>query len=148
MVLWFNVLGLRSGPGPYKVWHTDIEKDTLENPHWRHIVDTSGNMQMSLMSVPVGQELGWEVHPENDQFFRFEQGKGEVQTSKSPKHEKFESFPVKDGSGVIVPHGFYHNVVNTGDNELKLYTIYAPPHHPPDTIDKTHQDEIKRMHEE
>jgi len=105
-----------------------IERATLENDYYRRVVYT-GKMQLVYMCLKVGEEIGEEVHDDHDQFFRFESGKGKVTINE-------ESFEVKDGDAVIVPAGARHNVVNIGDTELKLYTIYAPPEHPADRVQK------------
>lgn len=119
-------------------WHSNIEKDTIENTKWRDVVQTSKGLQISLMSVPPGESLGEEVHAHSDQFFRFESGSGLVKIADT-------SIPVSDGSAVVVPMGASHDVQNTSTSEpLKFYTIYAPPHHPPGTMDLTHADEILR----
>jgi mannose-6-phosphate isomerase-like protein (cupin superfamily) len=134
------------------VWGTNIEDATIKNNYWRQVLNTSENAQLTVMNVPVGDELGWEVHPDNDQLFRTERGTGEIWTSRDSHHEKSEknrSFLITDFSKdnfVFVPKGHYHNVVNKGNDELKFYTIYTPPHHPPDRIDITHADELAREH--
>lgn len=119
-------------------WHSNIEKDTIENTKWRDVVQTSKGLQISLMSVLPGESLGEEVHSRSDQFFRFESGSGLVKIADT-------IIPVTDGSAVVVPMGTTHDVQNTSTSEpLKFYTIYAPPHHPPGTMDLTHADEILR----
>ena len=101
----------------------NIEKLTLENTNFRQVLYTSKHAQLVLMSLPPGAEIGNEVHEENDQFFRFEQGSGQVFIDE-------KEYRVKGGDGVIVPAGAKHNVVNTSESEeLKLYTLYSPPHH-------------------
>jgi mannose-6-phosphate isomerase-like protein (cupin superfamily) len=119
-------------------WHADIETLTRENENWRDVIYTSEGMQIALMSVPVGAELGAEVHPDNDQFFRVESGTGELIAGT-------HVYALRDGSAAVVPRGIRHNVVNTSDRDpLKLYTIYSPPHHLPHTRDRTHADELTR----
>ena len=107
----------------------NIEEATLKNNYYRVVLYT-GKLQLVLMSLKPGEEIGWEVHNEHDQFFRFEDGEGKVYIND-------EVFDVKDGDAVVVPAGARHNVVNTGDKPLKLYTIYAPPEHPAGTVHKT-----------
>ena len=107
----------------------DIEKLTLENEDYRRVLFTSKYSQLVLMSIPVGEDIHVEVHPNTDQFFRFEQGAGEIVSGN-------QVYPVKDGSGVIVPYNTRHQVVNIGDVPLKLYTIYSPPQHPPGLVQK------------
>ena len=106
-----------------KGFDADLEKETKSNKDFRRVLYTAKNSQLVLMCLPPGTEIGMEVHPDRDQFFRFESGRGKVVID-GAEH------PVKDGSGVIVPAGAMHNVVNTSkSSELKLYTIYSPPEH-------------------
>jgi len=100
-----------------------IEKDTLENENFRKVLYTGKHCQLVLMGLQPNEEIGMEVHPDNDQFFRFETGTGKVIIDGN-------EYNVTDGDAIIVPAGTEHNVMNTSDSEpLKLYTIYAPPHH-------------------
>ena len=102
---------------------TNLEKETLKNADFRRVLYTGRNSQLVLMKLKPGEEIGEEVHDDVDQFFRFEKGKGKVVID-GVEHG------VTDGSGVIVPAGARHNVVNTSKNaDLKLYTIYSPPEH-------------------
>lgn len=110
-----------------------IEKDTLENTFFRKVLFTAPHSQLVLMCLKPGEEIGVETHTENDQFFRFEQGQGKVVIGG-------EEFLVTDGDVSIVPAGSEHNVINVGDTELKLYTIYSPAHHPDGTIHKTKEE--------
>ncbi|MCK6462414.1 MAG: cupin domain-containing protein [Candidatus Pacebacteria bacterium] len=106
-----------------KGFHTNIEKDTLDNNNYRKVLYTSKHSQLVLMSLKPTEEIGMEVHPDNDQFFRFEKGVGKCVID---GHE----YEVKDGSAIVVPAGARHNVINVSDSqELKLYTIYSPAHH-------------------
>jgi mannose-6-phosphate isomerase-like protein (cupin superfamily) len=106
-----------------KGYKENIEKLTKENKNFRKVLYTGKYMQMVLMSLRVGEEIGLEVHEENDQFFRFESGEGRVFIDGI-------SYDVKDDDVVIVPAGSEHNVINMSNKEdLKLYTIYAPSHH-------------------
>jgi mannose-6-phosphate isomerase-like protein (cupin superfamily) len=100
----------------------DIEKMTLRNNKYRKFIYTDKNIQMVLMNIPPGAEIGREKHQLNTQFFRVESGQGKVQLD-----DKYHL--VKDGDYIIVPANTYHNVINTGDKDLKLYTIYSPPVH-------------------
>ena len=100
----------------------DIEKRTIENADFRRVLYTGHNLQLVLMTLPPGCDIGEEVHPDRDQFFRFEQGSGVV------KIDGVEN-RVEDDFAVIVPAGARHNVINTGDAPLRLYTLYAPPEH-------------------
>lgn len=106
-----------------KGYRDNIEKLTLENENFRKVLYTGEHCQLVLMSLKPGEEIGSEVHEENDQFFRFENGDGKVVINET-------EYKVSDGDAVIVPAGATHNVINTSDTlALKLYTIYAPPHH-------------------
>ena len=102
---------------------SNIEKATLENANFRKVLYSSKHSQLVLMALKPNEEIGMEVHPDNDQFFRFEKGRGKVIID---GHE----YEVGDGVAVVVPAGAQHNVINTsGAEELKLYTIYSPAHH-------------------
>ena len=106
-----------------KGFHANIEKDTLENNNFRKVLYTGAHCQLVLMSLQPKEEIGMEVHNENDQFFRFEKGQGKVIIDGN-------EYDVEDGSAIIVPSGAQHNVINVSDSEeLKLYTIYSPAHH-------------------
>jgi len=102
---------------------TNLEKETLKNADFRRVLYTGRNAQLVLMKLKPGEEIGEEVHDDVDQFFRFEKGKGKVVID-GVEHT------VTDGSGVIVPAGARHNVINTSKTaDLTLYTIYSPPEH-------------------
>ena len=106
-----------------KGFNTNIEEETLKNENFRKVLYTSKHSQLVLMALQPGEDIGMEVHNENDQFFRFEAGKGKVIIDGN-------EYEVEDGSAVVVPAGSEHNVINTSDTEkLKLYTIYSPAHH-------------------
>lgn len=105
-----------------KGYISNIEGDTLENNNFRKVLYTSKFSQLVLMSLAAGEEIGEEVHNDVDQFFRFEKGQGKVAID-GVEHA------VTDGFAVVVPRGARHNVVNTGVEPLKLYTIYSPPEH-------------------
>jgi mannose-6-phosphate isomerase-like protein (cupin superfamily) len=105
-----------------KGFHAPIEVQTKENNDFRHVLYTGAHMQLVLMSLLPGEEIGLETHSENDQFFRFESGTGTVIVGET-------TYEVADGDVVIVPAGTAHNVINSGTDSLKLYTLYAPSHH-------------------
>jgi len=108
-----------------------IEELTRKNTYFRQVLFTAPHSQLVLMALQPNEEIGMEVHPANDQFFRFEEGEGKVVI------DGVESF-VKDGDAAIVPAGAQHNVINTSATMmLKLYTIYSPANHPDGTIHKT-----------
>jgi len=112
-----------------------IEKETLENTDYRRVLYTGEHSQLVLMSLQPGQDIGEEVH-DVDQFFRFEQGMGQVFIDNT-------EYPVNDGDSIIVPAGTKHNVLNVGADELKLYTIYSPANHIDGTVHKTKADETE-----
>jgi len=106
-----------------KGFNSNIEKDTLANSDFRKVLYTGHHLQLVLMSLKVGEEIGEEIHSENDQFFRFESGNGKCIIDGN-------EYKVTDGDAIIVPSGARHNVINTDKKvELKMYTIYAPAHH-------------------
>jgi mannose-6-phosphate isomerase-like protein (cupin superfamily) len=111
----------------------DIEKATIDNTDYRRVLYTPGNLQLVLMSIPVGQDIPLEVHPDIDQFIRFEAGEGEVRLGKNQDRV----YKVKDGSSITIQKGVYHRVVNTSLKEpLKLYSIYSPPEHRDQLVQK------------
>lgn len=117
-------------------YYGHIEEDTLNNTFFRKVLYTAPHSQLVLMCLKPGEEIGMEVHTENDQFFRFEKGEGKVIISG-------QEYLVKDGDTAIVPAGEMHNVINTSaSDELKLYTIYSPAHHPDGTIHKTKEEAL------
>jgi len=106
-----------------KGYKDNIEKLTVENSNFRKVLYSGPHCQLVLMSLAPNEEIGMEVHPDNDQFFRFEAGQGKVMIDGN-------EYEVADGDAVIVPSGAQHNVINVSDIEhLKLYTIYSPAHH-------------------
>jgi len=106
-----------------KGFSTNIEKDTLENENFRKVLYTAKHSQLVLMSLEPKEEIGMEVHPDNDQFFRFEKGQGKAIIDGN-------EYDLTDGVAVVVPAGAEHNIINTSDTDkLKLYTIYSPAHH-------------------
>lgn len=106
-----------------KGFSSNIEKDTIKNSNFRKVLYTSKHSQLVLMSLKPNEEIGMEVHLDNDQFFRFELGHGKVIIDGN-------QYDVEDGSAIVVPAGAQHNVINTSSkDDLKLYTIYSPAHH-------------------
>ncbi|MDQ0415198.1 cupin domain-containing protein [Mesobacillus stamsii] len=124
------------GPNPYVV---NINEATKQNNTYRTALWTGPHLQVTLMSIPVGGDIGLEMHPNVDQFLRIEQGQGIVQMGKSKKNLTFQS-PVSDDFAIMVPARTWHNVTNTGNTPLKLYSIYAPPNHPFGTVHRTKAD--------
>lgn len=121
------------GPKPFVI---NIERAALQNMNYRTALWTGSHLQLTLMSIPAGGEIGLEVHTDTDQFLRFEGGNGIAMMGSSRDCLNFQS-PVCGGSAVFVPAGTWHNIVNTGNLPLKIYTIYAPPHHPHGTVQAT-----------
>jgi mannose-6-phosphate isomerase-like protein (cupin superfamily) len=111
----------------------DIEDLTEHNSDFRRVLYTGKQMQLVLMSIEPGEDIGEEIHPDRDQFFRVEEGKGEVWID--GHRSKIES-----DSAMLVPAGARHNVKNTGEKPLKLYTLYAPPEHADGTVQATKAD--------
>ncbi len=119
----------------------DIEEKTLNNNNFREVLYTGKHMQLVVMSLKLGEDIGEEVHDTVDQFFRIEQGEAKVLIDG-------EESILKEDMVVIVPAGSLHNVVNNSDIDLKLYTIYAPPNHPDGTVhkDKEEADKYEEEH--
>jgi mannose-6-phosphate isomerase-like protein (cupin superfamily) len=117
-------------------WLGDIERATLENETFRTVLWTGEHMQLTVMRLAPGEDIGLEVHDGTDQFLRIEQGQGRVELG--PAEDSLEEAEiVEDDWAVVVPAGTWHNVVNTGSGDLKLYSIYTPPEHPPGTVHRT-----------
>jgi mannose-6-phosphate isomerase-like protein (cupin superfamily) len=114
---------------------TDIEKNTVDNTNFRKVLYTAENCQLVLMSLKSGEDIGEEVH-DVDQFFRVDSGSGKAIINGA-------SYALKNGSAVVVPAGATHNIVNTGKEDLKMYSIYSPPHHKDKTIHKTKKDALE-----
>ena len=117
-----------------KGFKSNIEKDTLKNKNFRKVLYSASHCQLVLMSLKPKEEIGLETHKKNDQFFRFEAGRGRVEIDGN-------KYTVKDGDAVIIPAGAKHNVINTSaTEELKMYTIYSPPHHKDGIVRKTKEE--------
>ena len=117
-------------------WVDDVERATLDNTNFRTVLFTGEHTQLTVMSLQPGEEIGWEAHHDIDQFLRVEQGSGRVEFGASEDGVD-ETHDVQDDWAIIVPAGVWHNVVNTGENELKLYSLYSPPEHPDGTVHAT-----------
>ena len=124
-----------------KGFHGNIETLTTDNSDFRRVLYTGKQLQLVLMTLPPGCDIGSEVHEDRDQFFRFEDGAGEVDIDDN-------TYKVEDGTGIIVPAGARHNVRNTGDRPLKLYTIYGPPEHKDGVVQSTKEEADARHHDE
>lgn len=114
----------------------DIEQATLENDNFRVAKWTGSNLQMTLMTIQVGDDIGLEVHQDHDQFLRIEQGEAKVEMGPSETDLSYQQ-SASDDFAIFVPAGTWHNVTNVGDEPLKLYSIYAPSEHPHGTVHAT-----------
>lgn len=124
------------GPGPFVI---NIDEATKQNNHFRSALWTGTNLQLTLMSIAPGEDIGLEVHPGLDQFIRIEQGSGMVKMGDRRDYLNFQR-RVRRDDAFIIPAGKWHNLINTGSEPIKLYSIYAPPQHPPGTIHRTKAD--------
>lgn len=124
-----------------KGYKDNIEKLTRENKNFRQVLYTGKNLQLVLMALKPGEEIGSEVHSDTDQFFRVDMGSGKAVINET-------EYEISDGDAVIVPAGAKHNVINTSsDQDLKVYTIYAPSHHKDGTVHAT-KEVADKSHEE
>ena len=125
-----------NGPYPYVV---DIEEATLANTTFRTTLWTGEHLQMTVMMIPAGEDIGLERHPETDQFLRVEKGVARVQMGPAKGDLSFDEEVGADWA-ILVPAGFWHNLTNVGSGPLQLYSIYAPSEHPHGTIHETKAD--------
>lgn len=128
------------GPKPFVV---DIEKLTVDNKNYRTVIWTGKYMQMTVMSIPPGEDIGLELHKDHDQFIRIEEGEGIVQMGDAEDNLDFQE-KVEDDFAILIPAGKWHNLVNNSTEPLKLYSIYSPVEHPKNTVHKTKQGEITK----
>lgn len=124
----------------------NIEEYTLSNENFRTVLWTGGNLQVTVMSIPVGGDIGLEQHMNIDQFLRIESGTGEVVMGDSKDKLDFVC-AASDDDAIFVPAGKWHNIVNKGDKPLKIYSIYAPIEHPHGTVHRTRQESEAAEHE-
>ncbi|HAN20726.1 MAG TPA: cupin domain-containing protein [Clostridiales bacterium] len=124
------------GPNPFVI---NIEQATLQNNYFRTALWTGDYLQLTLMSIKPGEDIGLEIHPDLDQFLRIEQGQGVVMMGDKKDNLNFKK-SVYDNFAIIIPAGTWHNLINTGRVPLKLYSLYAPPQHPFGTVHVTKQD--------
>ena len=124
------------GPQPQSF---DLEQATRDNENYRTVAWSGRYLQVTLMSIPVGSDIGLEMHPETDQFLRLDAGRGRVQMGASRQELTFDK-EVSDGWCVLIPAGTWHNVINVGDEPMQVYAIYAPAHHKPGKIHRTASD--------
>ena len=120
-------------------WVDDVERATLDNDAFLAVLFTGEHTQLTVMKLAPGEDIGADAHDGIDQFLRIEAGQGRVEFGRS-QDAMDETHDVQDDWAIIVPAGVWHNVVNTGDVELKLYSLYSPPEHPPETVHPTKAD--------
>lgn len=130
------------GPKPYVA---NIESATLENENYRTTLWTGKNLQVTVMAIQPGHDIGLEVHVDHDQFLRIEQGTATVYMG--PSEEQLEQKSASDDDAVFVPAGTWHNLVNSGAEVLKVYSVYAPAEHPHGTVHVTKEDAGADEHE-
>lgn len=121
------------GPKPQSF---DLEQETLANENYRTVAWSGRYLQLTLMSIPPGGDIGLELHADTDQFLRLDGGRGRVQMGPSKDQLTFDR-EVSDGWCVLVPAGTWHNITNIGDEPMQLYAIYAPAHHKPGKVHRT-----------
>ncbi len=121
------------GPDPYII---NISESSLNNKFFRQTIWTGKNLQLTLMSIPAGGEIGLENHSHVDQFLKIEKGQGLVLMGKNKDNFTIKK-NVQAGFAIFIPAGTWHNLINTANIPIKLYSIYAPPNHPPGTIHVT-----------
>lgn len=115
------------------IYHSNIETETVENANFRKVLHTGKYSQLVVMSLKPGEDIGEEVHDNVDQFFRFEAGEAKVVADG-------EEYTVVEDDVVVIPAGTKHNIINTGSEDLKLYTIYSPSNHPEGTVHETKEE--------
>lgn len=132
------------GKKPYVV---NIEDQTLGNTLFRDTLWTGEHLQLTVMSIPTGGDIGLEIHPTTDQFLRIEQGSGKCEMGPAEDDLDFVR-DVADDDIIMVPAGVWHNVTNVGDTDMKVYTLYGPPDHVPGTQHRTQKDAQKDPNED
>jgi mannose-6-phosphate isomerase-like protein (cupin superfamily) len=124
------------GPEPQSF---DLERATVENENYRTVAWSGKYLQLTLMSIPVGEDIGLEAHPETDQFLRLDAGRGRVQMGPAKDRLEFDR-EVEDGWAIFVPAGTWHNVTNIGDEPMRLHAVYSPVHHAAGKVQATSAD--------
>ncbi|WP_431028036.1 cupin domain-containing protein [Lysinibacillus sp. LZ02] len=127
------------GANPFVI---DINEASKQNDAYRTALWTGKHLQVTLMSLQPGEDIGFEIHPQLDQFVRIEQGQGIIQMGKTREQLHFVR-SVHDDDAIIIPAGTWHNLTNTGNIPLKLYSIYAPPQHPFGTVHVTKEEAMR-----
>jgi mannose-6-phosphate isomerase-like protein (cupin superfamily) len=120
-------------------WIGDIERRTQENDTFRTVLFTGKHLQLTVMRLAPGEDIGRELHADRDQFIRIEEGQARIELS-AREDRVDEAHDAAEDWAVVVPAGTWHNVINTGAGELKLYSLYAPPEHPDRTVHRTKAD--------
>ena len=120
-------------------WVVDINDLTKKNTNFRTTEWTGSHLQMTVMSIKPGEEIGLEKHDKGDQFIRVEEGKARVVMGPTREKMTFDR-KVSDDWAIFIPAGFWHNIINEGDKPLKVYAIYAPPEHPAGTVHETFEE--------
>lgn len=131
------------GPVPHVV---DIEQATLQNDTFRTTLWSGRHLQLTVMSIEPGDDIGLEMHADVDQFLRVEEGSAKVEMGPAREDLSF-SRDVEDDWAILVPAGTWHNITNTGQGPLKVYSLYSPPNHPPGTVHPTKADAERDEHE-
>ena len=127
------------GPKPLII---NIDRATEQNQNFRTTLWTGNDMQLTLMSIPKNSDIGVEIHEDIDQFIKVESGRAIIMMGKT-KNSLNESYELQEGFAVMIPSGTWHNISNTGNSPLKLYSLYAPAKHPLGTVHKTKEDAQK-----
>jgi mannose-6-phosphate isomerase-like protein (cupin superfamily) len=128
-----------------KPWVVDIEEATIDNRNYRAAIWSGEYMQLVLMSIKPGEHIDLEVHEDHDQFIRIEQGEARIRMGESEDNLTFDE-NVSDDWVIMIPAGYWHEVRNTGNNDLKLYTLYAPSEHPEGTVQETYEEAAGHHH--
>jgi mannose-6-phosphate isomerase-like protein (cupin superfamily) len=126
-------------------WIGDIESVTRDNDDFRRVLFTGEHTQLTVMHLAPGEDIGREVHTDRDQFLRLEQGHARVELGRTEASVD-EVFEVQEDWAVIVRAGVWHNIVNVGDGDLRLYSLYSPPEHPEGTVHRTKRDAEQAEH--
>ena len=124
------------GPEPQTF---DLERATIDNTNYRAVAWSGKYLQLTLMSIPPGDDIGLEAHPETDQFLRLDAGRGRVQMGPAKDRLEFDR-EVEDGWAIFVPAGMWHNITNIGEEPMQVYTVYAPVHHAAGRVQPTAED--------
>lgn len=127
-------------------WVGNIDEITLANDTFRTVVHTGAHTQLTVMRLEPGEDIGWERHAHLDQFLRIEAGSARVEFGRD-EDAVDETHEVEDDWAFIVPAGVWHNVVNVGDEDVKLYSLYSPPEHPDGTVHRTKADAMAAEHD-